>query len=394
MTRPQVSGYRLQRRIAEGQSAHLWLARDEETDAEVVLKISATPLKADFQALDAFLFSLMAVTTHPHLLTVHSGGITEEGHPFLVCAACDVKPLADELLTQGLSLEVSLETMINLASGVQHLHHHGIIHAAISPHKILRSDTGTPVLGGFTFPGAERTGRLAPEVLRGADPDERSDVFGLGATMWELLGPAAIPVKLQTLLAAAVADDPQHRISTVEEFITRLQDIQRNLGFDATHAPRPAHAPVEFAAPRGATAHLDAVTNLRVIDPDTVTRVRLRDTWEEESADAETRVRAFTDPGVTTQRSTFPLPPEPVSEGLGVHAFDPGIDNFSAQLYKPRATPAPVPESSTRVRPPVVNHTEVKRSIPLRARRHLVAMTSIGALVIVGSALGIAFLLG
>lgn len=394
MTRPQVSGYRLQRRIAEGRSAHLWLALDEETNAEVVLKVSGTPLTTDFGVLDVFLFNLMSVTTHPHLLTVHSGGITEEGHPFLVCAACDAKPLADELLAEGLPLGVSLEMIIQLASAVRHLHHHGIIHGAISPEKILRTDSGTAVLGGFTFPGAERTGRLAPEVVRGADPDERSDVFGLGASMWELLGSADIPVKLQTLLAAAVADDPNHRIATVGELIAGLQDVQRSAGFEVTHAPQPAQDPVEFAAPRGATAHLDAVTNLRVIDPDTVTRVRLRDTWEEASADAETRVRAFTEPGRVTTRATLPLPADPVAEGKGVHAFDPGLENFAAQLYKPRATPAPVPDSPTRVEPPVLDVSDMTRSVPLRPRRHLVVMSSIGALVMLGSALGIVLLLG
>src|SRR5699024_4323947 len=130
--------------------------------------------------------------------------------------------------------------------------------------------------------------------LRGENADERSDVYGLGVLAWELIGQFDIPVKLQTLLASAVTENPGHRLATAREFIEGMRQVQRGLGFTVSH---PAVSTSGGAGPKRAVdtpvstqVGVQDLTVVREVAPDDATRVRDRhEQWQEASLDAQTR---------------------------------------------------------------------------------------------------------
>lgn len=391
MTRPRISGFRLTRAVTVGEHSQLWLADDEETSNRVVVKVANAPLNAPLEALDRQLYTLTALSHHPALVTVHGGGVSDDGQPFMVLEPHLDATLETRAHQEPLQLSDVFPIMIRLASAVEHLHHAGLVHGAIGLEHVLMTGDKSAALAGFSFPGAQRSGRLAPEVMRGGEHTERSDVFGLGAMMWELVGSQHLPVKLQTALAAAVADSPDHRLQTVRDLLTRLNEVERELGLPETPTTRPQSIAPEAAGPRGAAVDLNAETQFRVIDPDTITRLRLHETWEEASLDAQTRLR---DPDDTHRPGGASRPvallADPIAERQGRHAFDPGKLTGTPEMYKPRLVPPPKEEERerTQVSPPPTRELQ-KPQRQRSVRRDAVVWSLAGVAVMAASVWGI-----
>lgn len=349
----RVTGFSGLQRLAEGELSCLWAATDVETGQRVVLKVATGELAVGLEVFDSYVLRLVASTQHDSLVTVLSGGLTDDGAPMLVLEACEDSGLVSTCDETELALETVLSTMVALSSGVEHLHHQAIVHGALSLEHVVMSPSGQPAIAGYPLPGCAPSGRKAPEVVRGATATERSDVFGLGVMTWELVGSQQLPVSLQTLLASAVVDDPGHRLASVTDFREGLQRVQRQLGQPVTEATRPRGPRVSVSERVEAAANLDDRTQLRPSLLDEATRLRHYDTWEESSAQADDRREAeqrAEDEATRLRLPVMRLPEAPVAQGRGNEAFAPGLPEDADARYRPRLaepTPSKLPQQPT-----------------------------------------------
>jgi len=188
---------------------------------------------------------------HPNVAAVHAVGETTDGLTYVVAECLAGELLSTVLAKRGvLSTGEALDIFLQAAAGLQAAHDVRWVHGNLSPNTILLSQTvgGYPIvkLIGFTqdllLPGETRppepgpvTDFASPERLSGQPPDQRSDVFSLGAVLYALLtgGPPTaaanddrIPESLQAALDRALYPLPSGRFRTVAEFAAAITVIQ------------------------------------------------------------------------------------------------------------------------------------------------------------------------
>lgn len=199
--------YRLRSKLGGGGMGAVWLAHDTLLDREVALKQVTFP--AGLTAQDATEIRARAMSegrlaarlSHPHAIAMYD--VTLEGDdPWLV-----MEYMPSRSLAQGLNVTVTLppaqvaQIGAQVADALAEAHAAGIIHRDVKPGNILIADrgpdAGTVKISDFGIARATGDTSLgessviagtpayfAPEVARGSDPTEASDVFSLGATLY------------------------------------------------------------------------------------------------------------------------------------------------------------------------------------------------------------------
>lgn len=239
--------YVLGERFAAGGMGELYhvVASDEPGPALCVKRM--VPAGDDQEMASLFLreVAVAALLEHPNVVEVIDAG-NAEGQLFMVMSYVDGPSLAEVLLLLAeracrLSVPLALAIVSQAIQGLRHAHERsrpdssalGIVHRDVAPQNILMGrdgtvrlvDFGLAKLSGqsFTAPGVVR-GRprsLAPEQARGDAVDARTDVFGMGAVLFELLAGAPLyaAAPMQTLLyqvATAAYGDLNARLSDTE----------------------------------------------------------------------------------------------------------------------------------------------------------------------------------
>jgi serine/threonine protein kinase/Tfp pilus assembly protein PilF len=195
-----VSHYRIVEKLGEGGMGEVYLAEDIELKRKVALKFLPKRIASDPDALARFKREAQAAAAlnHPNIITVHEIG-RHEDQSFIAMAYIDGDPL-DEELRKGISLERALDVVGQVCAGLDKAHRAGIVHRDIKPENLLIDPDGRVKILDFglaTFgePGApqadDSTGGtlcyMSPEQVRGEKADVRSDVFSLGAVLYEIL---------------------------------------------------------------------------------------------------------------------------------------------------------------------------------------------------------------
>jgi hypothetical protein len=184
---------------------------------------------------------------HPNVATAHAVAETPGGLSYLAFEMVRGKLLSEYLAARpALSLEEAVDLCLQAAAGLQATHDAGLVHGNLSPDTILVTQTrdDRPLVKlirfGLIQDGGDRpagqqqpTEYASPERLGGHAPDERSDVFGLGAVFHYLLTRAPpgtevnqaepIPEAVRFVLASALAPSPAERFQTIEEFSRALK---------------------------------------------------------------------------------------------------------------------------------------------------------------------------
>ncbi len=187
--------------IGRGGSSDVYRGVDDPLGRTVAVKV----LRFDGRSADPtrlFLRECQAterLSNHPHIATVFRSGVTADGRPYVVVEDATNGSLGDELVDGPLSLERVAEVGRAIAAALAYAHAHGVQHRDVKPSNVLVAADGTPLLADFglaavagstatTVSGHPYTLAYAPpEVLRGRPTDERSDVYSLGATLYELI---------------------------------------------------------------------------------------------------------------------------------------------------------------------------------------------------------------
>jgi eukaryotic-like serine/threonine-protein kinase len=201
--------------LGSGGMGEVYRARDMRLERTVALKILSPELAADAAFKSRFAREARTISSlnHPHICTLHDIG-QQDGIDYLVMEHLEGLTLADRLRTEaaGLKLAEALRIAMDVADALDTAHRHHVVHRDLKPANIMLTAGGAKLLdfglakqpaGGeatavsmlVTRPGsgtAEGTivGTLhymAPEQIQGRDADARSDIFALGAVIYEMV---------------------------------------------------------------------------------------------------------------------------------------------------------------------------------------------------------------
>jgi serine/threonine protein kinase len=209
-----VSHYRIIEKLGEGGMGIVYLAEDTHLGRRVAIKFLASTQNHNYRA--RFLREARAVSnlSHPHIAVLHDYGETEEGQPFIVMEYLKGKTLSDLLNERGLTLTQALEITEAVADALSAAHRNGIVHRDIKPSNVIVDEDGRVKVVDFglvkhlneeatqtahpdaaTLPAMRTSSNvvvgtplyLSPEQAMGLAVDARSDIFALGALLYESL---------------------------------------------------------------------------------------------------------------------------------------------------------------------------------------------------------------
>lgn len=193
----------MRRRLGSGGFATVWLAYDEQLDAEVAVKVLADNWAHDDSVRRRFLEEgrFLRRVESEHVVQVHDVGELEDGRPFLVLTYADRGTLADRLKKEPLVLETAVGVIVQVGRGLQALHRRGLLHRDVKPANVLfrstdegdravLSDLGLgkslDEVSRITMPGGTPS-YVAPEQAMGDRLDQRADQYSLGAVAYAAL---------------------------------------------------------------------------------------------------------------------------------------------------------------------------------------------------------------
>jgi serine/threonine-protein kinase PpkA len=258
-----IPGYRLLRSLGEGGMASVYLAMQESLDREVALKVMSPSLAANTEFAERFLKEgrLAAKLSHPNLVTVYDIG--QHGGIYYLAQEFIPGGTLRERMLRTMSVAETLDVMRDVALGLAFAHEKGVVHRDVKPANVLFRANGNAVLADFGIAKAMNSNTMAtqagnsigtphymsPEQARAEKVDGRSDLYSLGAMMFELLTGAPpfdssdpytialmhvthpipklpAPVSwLQPLLDKLMAKLPDQRFRTGDEFVVACEKL-------------------------------------------------------------------------------------------------------------------------------------------------------------------------
>ncbi len=216
-----IGKYTLLKTLGRGRMGPVYLAEDRILGRKVIMKVlPPTVPGTDEPFCEAVIQSvrLMAQLEHPNIAGLHEVGV-HDGFPYLATQFVEGRSLA-EIAGSGESLSppVFLRIMAGIAGALQHAHERKVVHRDIKPANICVSSGGEPMLMGFEIAcpstGVPSEGEdvvldspfyMSPEQAGGQACMPCSDIWNLGATMYEILcgsppyageTPAEVPEKI------------------------------------------------------------------------------------------------------------------------------------------------------------------------------------------------------
>jgi serine/threonine protein kinase len=201
MNEPVVPGFTLIQRIGEGGQAQVYLAERDYDGLRVALKVLDARVRHDHVFLERFVreYKLLAKLEIEHVARIYDQGFAGE-HPYIAMEFLPSGTLAARIY-EGLPPRTALRITAQVARALDAIHSRGIIHRDMKPANILFRADGRPVIVDFglakdlainsTLTGQQRllaTPRyMSPEQCLGQTVDARSDIYSLGAILWEML---------------------------------------------------------------------------------------------------------------------------------------------------------------------------------------------------------------
>ena len=231
----QVLGhYRILQKIGSGGMGDVYRARDSRLDRDVAIKILRTASASDPDRLRRFEQEARAAAAlnHPNIVAIYDIGIHEESS-FIVSEMLEGETLRQKLMPGALSVRTAKDYGRQIANGLVAAHEKRIIHRDLKPENIFVTRDGqvkildfgiakltSPEAGGNSDLISMTTqtklgtvlgtvGYMSPEQLRGKPVDHRSDLFSLGAILYEMLSGARAfhgETEVDTMMAVLNAD--------------------------------------------------------------------------------------------------------------------------------------------------------------------------------------------
>src|ERR1700704_5366001 len=252
--------YEVQREIAQGGMAEVYLARDRLLDRPVALKALFPEFAREPSFVERFRREAQAAANlnHPNIVAIYDWG-QEDGTYFIVMEYVEGNSLRDLMRSEapiepGKAAEITAE----IASALAFAHRNGVVHRDVKPGNVLLTKSGTVKVTDFGIAragasdGLTQTGSVmgtatyfSPEQAQGLAVDGRSDVYSLGVVLYELVcggvpfvadSPVSVaykhlreqpvppsqrntdvPPALEQIIMSALAKDPDHRYQSADD---------------------------------------------------------------------------------------------------------------------------------------------------------------------------------
>lgn len=196
--------YKIVREIGSGGMGTVYLAEDTELDnMQVAVKVLPTILSNNKRSIDNLRREAKTALklTHPNIVRLHTFQ-SDEAIKYLVMEYVDGGNLEEKILKAGaLNVDDTLKIFTQVAAGLDYAHSQNVLHRDIKPANIMLTKDGKAKLADFgiarqlkdsmtRITGKETSGTLlymAPEQFRGGEPDHRSDIYSLAASIYECI---------------------------------------------------------------------------------------------------------------------------------------------------------------------------------------------------------------
>ena len=243
----KLGPYEIQSPLGAGGMGEVYRAKDTRLDRSVAVKILPSHLSDNPDAKQRFDREARAISSlnHPNICTLHDVG-HQDGVDFLVMEFLEGETLADRLMKGPLATEQVLKYGIEICEGLERAHKSGVVHRDLKPGNVMLTKTGAKLMDfglakatpagaapassltmTISGPSAEQPltaqGTLvgtfqymSPEQTEGKEADARSDIFALGAVLYEMAtGKRAFTGKSQASIVAAILASEPTPISVV-----------------------------------------------------------------------------------------------------------------------------------------------------------------------------------
>ena len=281
----RLSHYELVEEISRGGMGVVYRAVDVNLGREVAIKILPDDILHDAGRRTRLLQEARAASTleHPHVAVIHEVG-EDDGVTFIAMELIRGEKLSDALARGPLPLARALTLAVEIAEGLARAHDKGIVHRDLKPANVMVTDDGHAKVIDFGLAkmveradsaaatmsvAAPRTesgivlgtaAYMSPEQARGLPVDQRSDVFALGVTLYEMLtgrkafqgqtnldtmqavltqpvpplaasadAPADVTAELQRIIGKCTAKDPDERFQGMKDLVVDLRAARRRL---------------------------------------------------------------------------------------------------------------------------------------------------------------------
>ncbi|HEU5248555.1 MAG TPA: protein kinase [Thermoanaerobaculia bacterium] len=210
----RLGPYEILSPLGAGGMGEVYRARDTRLDRTVAIKVLPERLAQDSAALARFEREARAVAalSHPNILAIHDFG-SDGGVVYAVAELLEGATLRERLAAGALQPRKAVEYAAQAAQGLAAAHERGIVHRDLKPENVFVTNDGrvklldfglarltatesaagreteAPTAGVATEPGVVMgtVGYMSPEQVRGQPADHRSDIFALGAVLYEML---------------------------------------------------------------------------------------------------------------------------------------------------------------------------------------------------------------
>ena len=208
----QIGHYQIMEQIGEGGMGVVFLARDLRLHRNVAIKVLPETVSTDKSRLNRFEQEAVAASAlnHPNILTIHEIGRSDNAK-FIVSEYVNGFTLREKI--PMLTVSESIDLAIQVASALEAAHKHGIVHRDIKPENIMVREDGLVKVLDFglakltekqisflnneaatlamvkTEPGMimGTASYMSPEQARGLEVDCRTDIWSLGAVLFEMI---------------------------------------------------------------------------------------------------------------------------------------------------------------------------------------------------------------
>lgn len=273
--------YEILKIIGAGGMGEVYLARDNELDRRVALKVLPVQFTRDNERVARFRREARAASalSHPNIVTIYDIGESAETR-YIAAEFIEGRTVRERLAAAKMELTEVLEVAVQCAGALAAAHEAGIVHRDIKPENIMVRRDGVVKIVDFGLAAtneavseflvtATQTGKIfgtprymSPEQARGRKLDARTDIFSLGAVLYEMAtgrpafpgatapevfaallgsGPSlpeedlagAVPGGLKAILGKALKRDREARYQSMKEFASDLRNFRAQVASGA-----------------------------------------------------------------------------------------------------------------------------------------------------------------